>query len=291
VDDPRIAAAETAVECSAAVRRSVARKEDGDRDDRLQEALEVLSGAMEPIRDELVRAPRSAPSLYRPDLRAASKRLQSERGLVRSMLNRRHGGRTRRQPPRVDRLLRSTTGTVRQAKGEVQRLASELDEVRRARGVLRGYPALPPLLWHREVTLAAREIKTDAQAVRKRIVDAEQRLWTSPAIKFPGHERSRDKLSDEIDMLRMEFGRIAAAAKRIEKARPPRKRPPAREKPARRKYVRWTVDSARAALAAWEEQHGRVPTARDLTDRNLPSYGTVHRLLGGLPSSTLTVDA
>lgn len=53
-------------------------------------------------------------------------------------------------------------------------------------------------------------------------------------------------------------------------------------KPARRKWQRWDESTAGEALYAFEYEHGRLPTARELTDPELPSYGTVRRLFGGL---------
>ncbi|MEK6328316.1 MAG: hypothetical protein AABM66_12460 [Actinomycetota bacterium] len=49
-----------------------------------------------------------------------------------------------------------------------------------------------------------------------------------------------------------------------------------------RKWRRWTEAEARAALVEWANVCERWPGKGDLADAGLPSYGTVHRLFGGL---------
>jgi hypothetical protein len=131
---------------------------------------------------------------------------------------------------------------------------------------------------------------------RERTVRAfvERRGWDAD---FPPR---LDRLFTEVSAMRNDLARLEWRARRLAQMKP--KRPSKRQRaaqaaqrrtrrpePPRRKYQQWTADDAQAALHNWARAHGRPPTARDLTDPDLPSWGTVRKLFGGMP--TLSDDS
>lgn len=272
------AQADAAIANAVAVRAALARSSADDRDDQLRAALDALSAGMAPIRSRLLQAPTVGRSAFEPELREASAALQRERRRVREMLNRKHGGRAEPKRPLRHKLLRSFQGTVRQAKGEAREIAVAVDEARDARAVLRRMRA-PWYEWERHVTKPGCEALDDLSGLLRRVASAQARCEMDPRGSWPsGLEKRLRNLIFEADALRSDVRLIRDRAQRLATAKPP-SQPQWRE---RRKHRPWTAEAATHALDAWAAEHGRRPRARDLTHPDLPSYGTVHALLGGL---------
>lgn len=251
-----------------------------ERDERLRECLDVLSTAMKPIREQLLHAPSLGRASFEPELRAISGELQAERRRVRGMLARRSGGRKIKPPtPRPGRLLRSFEGTVRQAKGEVKRLRIQVDEIRLGRDVLRRR-GCPWYEWHREIIVPAREALLEVRQTRRRVVLAQQRAFQGAYGKRPHLDDRCQELEAQADEVLDDLTTLKRHALRASKAKHHERIPtPAPRRTARR----WTVDSAKEAIELWEFEHGQPPKARDLASPTMPSWGTVHKLFGGLP--------
>jgi hypothetical protein len=284
-----IANARVALVHAAAERAALRRSAAADRDDRLTSCLDGLAEAMAPIRARLLHAPSLHRGAFEPELRALSDELKTERRRVYEMLHRRHGGTARRpRPASAVRLLHHFDGTIKQAKGEARRIAADVDEARDARNRLRRIrPPMLELVWWDNVTKPARTALAELRPLRRRVAAAQARCLSRGDWK-PGHWARLDVLMDEAYALSRDVARIMQRARRVGAARPPR--PPAPRAP-RRKHRSWTPKSAHAALAGWAAEHGRWPRARDLTDPDLPSYGTVHALLGGLRTTLQSAQA
>ena len=252
---------------------------------QLSAALDDLTVAMVPIRARLNHAPSLGRRDFEPEFREASHALQRERRRVREMLNRKHGARPSVSRPAPHRLLRSLRGTIQQAVGVAREADTKVNEARNARDALRRVrPPMVALEWQKNVRRPARDGLEDLDGLLRRVANAQTRCEMDPRRPWlPGLESRLDDLVRQADALRLDVALIRQRAKRAAASKPPPERRPGQH-PQRRKHRPWTAETAREALDTWAAEHGRRPRARDLTDPEMPSYGTVHALLGGLSS-------
>lgn len=237
---------------------------------------------MEPIRARLLHAPSLGRLRFEPELREMSAKLQYERRLVRSMLQRRTGGaRTvergvRRNPTSVD-------GTLRKVKGELRYIEPELAALRTVIGNRRlaggDWTDLLPLRRDADELLFRIKLARRWIAVAER--GFERWWWDRPMAQHRDMPPGYRKRLLALHTLRHKLTALERQARRASKARPRRQPKP---KPPARKWREWTPDAAREAMDTWAAVHGRRPSARDLTDPALPSWGSVRKLFGGLPS-------
>jgi len=268
-----VVVANLAVERAAAERAALARRSPADRDERLTAVLDDLAAAMEPIRSRLLHAPSLGRRGFEPELRAASAALQLERRRVREMLRRKHGAR------RASRVAPYSARSFEQALNRYSGIVKGLEQT--AANLLgQRLPAgasWPAVAKRREM---ATEMREDVRTTRLAILERERRIVAASMAK---HGRLTGSVEE--DLLRAEAlrGRLDTLDRRLYRAERCKARPaPRTTRPRRRKWRRWTVEDALGELAAWEDEHGRPARARDLTDPSLPSFGTVHRLFGGM---------
>jgi hypothetical protein len=170
-------------------------------------------------------------------------------------------------------------GTVKQAKGQVREIRESLGTPQEP-GPFRVVARKSQASWLS--TLPMREDATEyletGRDVRDRLTAADRGFW------LWWGDRSDDQMPTAYRAITTDVYALKAELRELERWLIPltNLRPRKQPKP-RRKWQEWTPDSAQEALTAWATEHGRRPTARDLTDPALPSYGTVHKLLGGLP--------
>jgi len=232
---------------------------------------------MEPIRARLLQAPCVGRSSFEPDLRAASKAVSAERAKVRAMLTGKVGGRPRpeaAEPPKKFPSL-SFDKSMSRYTAEVLSLEWQADELARVARQA-GWVDLAEL---RKFDIE--EVREDVREIRYAILDRQSWAWAWSNHKRPG--RPSTYLLDTQKKADTLLGRLAEVARRLSRmARSAGKRK-VKARPERRKWRTWTEDEARVALDTWAAEHGHRPRARDLTAPELPSLGTVQKLLGGVP--------
>lgn len=280
--------ARAAVRRSAAERKALRGRDPTDRDERLRACLSDLSDAMEPINAALRRGPVVGRSQRNREARKASETLQAERSKVRGMLRRASGGPKARRAPYRRVQFRGSLRQIVRATNEVER---ELDK---------SLPQMPK--GSRDYRDEAQRILDAIDRLQRRLTQrrAQARYWADPqGPRAWGRLTPRDRedaataveTAAALRKLRQGAKRAVAVPLRppIGTFQPQRpSRPPARRR-------RWEADEAYQALLDWTARNGRTPKATDLpNDPTLPSYATVHNLLGGLTddlTDDLTLDA
>lgn len=247
-----------------------------DRDDRLTAVLDDLTVAMEPIRARLLQAPCVGRSDFEPELRTASKIVSAERAKVRSMLTGKVGGRPRpesAEPPEKFS-AQSFDKSMNRYTRDVLSLEDQADVLARVARRRLPYKAMFELREDIE------ELRADVRKIRDSIRDRQAMAWAWSEHKRPTPSMYLRDTQKKADTL---LGRLAEVARRLARMARNAGRRKIKALPERRKWRTWTEGDARAAIDAWAAEHGHRPRARDLTDPELPSLGTVQKLLGGVP--------
>lgn len=243
-----------------------------ERDDRLRELLVQLEALQRPITALLKATPRTGAALRHVEERALSKEIQAERKRVNAMLQRSPGGgkSSRAEPYRPVQYQ----GFIWYVRGKLNEHRAALDNEE---------PGTPE---HRQ---AAAEAMRTASNLRKQINIAQHKVaYWSAAHTRDGGWSTRNGLSDKnlrlledgADLTK-EVGKLHRLAQRAVK-RKTKFQPPTRPR------KRWTKETAARACTDWMLRYGRVPRTADFrADPELPSYETMRKISGGLPTEKM----
>jgi hypothetical protein len=260
--------AREAVARAAATREALRGRFSDDRDERLQAALDDLSAAMAPLRARLLRAPSVGRADFLPDVRRVSAQVQAERRRVYRMLKQVPGGPSKPSAPPVMSWA-SFRGKVFAAETKAKEIEAVMEDQRQYLT-----PGTPD---YRE---QGREWLERIDDVRAYLRDARRTARLQNFKSTATRRRVVDRATATADLL----DNLRKRAKRM--ADSPQKWPSRPPKRTKRKWIAWTADDALAALHGFEYEHGRYPTARELPQHpELPSWGTIRSLLGGMPKN------
>lgn len=263
--------ARAAIKRSEAVRAQLRGTDVPDRDAQLHACLSDLSDAIKPLSAQLRSGPHLGRAARHPEAREVSAAIQTERARLRGMLRRASGGARSPGKPYLRGSMRSSVGYTVRATNEIE------TELRYA------LPQYRP---------GSREYRDEAQDLLDRIDTLSRRLVAHRAkARYWAEERgawgkltNRDRTlaatavetQRRLTKLRQRAKRAVAVPIDIGFSEPRPKATPA-------KRPRWTGNEAWAALVEYTRLNGRPPRASDFPNNpSLPSYATIHTLLGGL---------